>query len=313
MKSKFNIVLGFVVLMVVIAVQESSAQQDPLYTQYTFNTQVINPAYAGTWDNLGFTVLGRHQWVGMGGAPKTYSLMMQTPTKFKNAAIGLNVISDKIGLEKRLALFGDYSYKLYLSEEVFMNMGLKFGVTSYSNNLSEYTGYPGDPQDPMFQGEIDVRLMPNFGVGTFIYGEKFYVGLSVPKILQNEIKNNYNNYDSSPEIRHLFFMGGYVFDLSEDIKFKPTMLTKATIGAPVSVDLSANFLLKEKFWLGAQVRTGDSFGLTAQWIFDNQLRVGYGIDFTYTKLQHYHNGTHEIMVSYELEKVKNMLKSPRLF
>jgi type IX secretion system PorP/SprF family membrane protein len=313
MKFKLNIVKGLVVLVLLLAVNIAKAQQDPMYTQYNFNTQTINPAYAGTWDNMGFLVLGRHQWVGMGGAPKTYTFSMQTPTKFKNVALGLNLVSDKVGLEKRTILNFDYSYRLRVSEESYLRLGLKAGVTNYMNNLTEYIGYPGDPSDPMFMGDIDVKFMPNFGIGAFLYSDDYYIGLSLPKIIQNEFKNNYNNYSTWSELRHFFLIAGYVFDLSQDIKFKPTFLTKATWGAPVEFDLTANFLLRDKVWLGAMYRTGDSFGFIAQWIFDNQLRVGYGIDFTTTRLQHYHNGTHELMISYELSSLRRIWSTPRMF
>jgi type IX secretion system PorP/SprF family membrane protein len=257
--------------------------------------------------------LGRHQWVGMGGAPKTYTFSMQTPTKFKNVALGLNLVSDKVGLEKRTILNFDYSYRLKVSEESYLRLGIKAGVTNYMNNLTEYTGYPGDPSDPMFMGDVDIKYMPNFGVGAFLYSDDYYIGLSLPKILQNEFNNNYNNYSTWAELRHFFLIAGYVFDLSQDIKFKPTFLTKATWGAPVEFDLTANFLLRDKVWLGAMYRTGDSFGFIAQWIFDNQLRVGYSIDFTTTRLQHYHNGTHELMVSYELSSLRRKWSTPRMF
>jgi type IX secretion system PorP/SprF family membrane protein len=313
MKFKLNIVKGLVVLVLLLAVNIAKAQQDPMYTQYNFNTQTINPAYAGTWDNMGFLVLGRHQWVGMGGAPKTYTFSMQTPTKFKNVALGLNLVSDKVGLEKRTLLNFDYSYRLRVSEESYLRLGIKAGVTNYMNNLTEYIGYPGDPSDPMFMGDIDVKYLPNFGVGAFLYSDDYYIGLSLPKIIQNEFKNNYNNYSTWSELRHFFLIAGYVFDLSQDIKFKPTFLTKATWGAPVEFDLTANFLLRDKVWLGAMYRTGDSFGFIAQWIFDKQLRVGYSIDFTTTRLQHYHNGTHELMISYELSSLRRKWSTPRMF
>lgn len=313
MKFKLNIVRGLGIMILLLAAETTFAQQDPMFTQYNFNTQTINPAYAGTWDNMGFLVLGRHQWVGLGGAPKTYTFSMQSPVKARNVALGLNVVSDKVGLEKRLMVNVDYSYRLMLNEDLFLRLGLKGGVTNYMNNLTEYTGYPGDAPDPMFMGDMDVRFMPNFGIGAFLYSEDYYVGLSVPKIIQNEFRNNYNNYSTWSELRHLFLIAGYVFDLSNDVKFKPTLLTKATMGAPVELDLTANFLLKDKIWLGAMYRTGDSYGFIAQWIFDNQLRLGYSIDFTTTRLQHYHNGTHEVMVSYELQSLRRRWITPRRF
>lgn len=312
---RFRLRTGLIAAMffVLLAVKYSQAQQDPMYTQYNFNTQLINPAYTGSWDRMGFVVLGRHQWVGMAGAPSTYTLSMQSPVKNNNMALGLNVVNDRLGLEKRLMISGDYSYRLELSEETFLRLGLTAGVTNYQNNLSEYTMYPGDAPDHMFQGEINVRFMPNFGVGAFMYSDKYYMGLSLPRILQNEFRNNYNNFSTFSSMRHFYFHGGYVFDLSQDVRFKPTMLVKATLGAPVELDLTGNFLLRERIWLGAMLRTFDSYGFIAQWIIDRQLRFGYSIDFTTTRLRHHHQGTHEVMVSYEIGTPRRKWSTPRMF
>lgn len=309
---KMNKVKGLLlVALLLITGMWTYAQQDPMYTQYNFNTQTINPAYAGTWESLGFVVLGRHQWVGMDGAPKTYTLSIQSILKNENVGLGLNVISDKIGKERRFSLSGDYSYGFQVSSKSLLRLGLKAGLTNYYNDLSSYVQYPGE-LDPYSQGEVDVRYMPNFGVGAMLFSDRYYVGLSVPKIIQNDFENNYNNYSVEAELRHYFLIAGFVFDLSESVKFKPTFLTKATLGAPVEFDLTANFLLKDRLWLGAMYRTGDSFGFIAQWIIDKKLRLGYSIDFTTTKLQQFHSGTHEVMISYEIG-LKRRWSTPRMF
>ena len=319
MKTKLRIIKGLFILLMIVSGLASEAQQDPMYTQYMFNTQTINPAYAGTWDALSFMVLGRQQWAGLEGAPQTYTFSMQAPLKNERVALGLNLISDKIGLEKRFYMFGDYSYLLPINEGMKLRLGLKGGFTNYSNNLSEYqTNAPGSGiVDPTFQGEIDQKFAPNFGIGGFLYGKKYYVGLSIPKVINTEFENNYNNFSVSAELRHYFLMAGLIVDLGENLKFKPTMLTKATFssdfGAPVQLDLTASFLIKERFWLGAMYRTGDSFGFIAQWIIDKKMRIGYAYDYTTTNLQNFHSGSHEIMVSYELRFLKEMFASPRYF
>jgi len=311
MKFKLNIKKGLGILVLVIVANASFAQQDPMYTQYFFNTQTINPAYAGTWESLGFMALTRQQWTGWDGAPQTYTFSVQSPLKNEKVALGLNVISDKLGHEKRFGVMGDYSFMVRISEKSKLRMGLKGGFTSYSNNLQEYQLI--DNTDPLFQGEIDNRLMPNFGVGLFLYSQKYYLGFSVPKMLQNDFDSNYNNYSVQAEIRHYFLTAGLVFDLGENVKFKPTMLTKAVWNAPVEVDLTANFLIKEKFWIGAAYRTNDAVGAIVQWIINNKLRLGYAFDYSTTKLQNYHNGSHEIMISYELRALKELVVSPRYF
>ena len=314
MKIKLNIIKGLGILLIVTAGLTSNAQQDPMYTQYMFNTQTINPAYAGTWESLSFMSLARQQWVGLDGAPQTYTFSMQAPLKNERVALGLNIISDKVGLEKRFYVFGDYSYMVRVNEKSNLRLGLKGGFTTYTNDLNAYETFE---YDPSFQGVINKKFMPNFGVGAFLYGKKYYVGFSVPKIINNKFDNDLDNYSVESELRHYYLMAGLVFDLGENLKFKPTMLTKATFssetGAPVELDLTASFLIKEKFWLGAMYRTGDSFGFIAQWIFNNKLRIGYAYDFTTTNLQNHHHGSHEIMVSYELKFLKEKIVSPRYF
>lgn len=316
---KLNIIKGIGVVIIAVAALTSKAQQDPMYTQYMFNMQTINPAYAGTWESLSFMVLGRQQWTGIDGAPQTYTFSMQAPLKNERVALGFNLISDKVGLEKRFYVFGDYSYLIPVSEKSSLRLGLKGGFTNYSNNLSAYnTNSSGSGiVDPAFQGEIDTKFMPNFGVGAFLYSKKYFVGFAVPKIINNEFENNYNNYSVSSELRHYFLTAGMVFDLGENIKFKPTMLTKASFtsetGSPVQFDLTANFLIKERFWLGAMYRTGDAYGFIAQWIIDKKLRIGYAYDITTTNLGNYQNGSHEIMLSYEIKFIKDAIISPRYF
>ncbi len=310
---KFNIHInkGLIVMLLILTVNIAQGQQDPMFTQYNFNTQIFNPAYAGTWKSLGFVVLGRNQWAGMDGAPQTYTFSVQSNTKNDKVGLGLNFVSDRIGMEKRFSLSGDYSYGFQVTENSLLRLGLKAGFSNYRNNLTEYIQYPGEP-DPTLQGDIDNHYMPNFGVGTYLLSDNYYIGFSIPEILKNTIDNNYNNLTLN-DVRSLFLIAGYVFDLSEYLQFKPTFLTKAALGKSVQFDFSANFLLGEKIWLGAMYRTGDAFGLIAQWIFDKKLRIGYGFDFTTSKLQKFNNGTHEVMVSYEISIKKRELSNPRMF
>ncbi len=300
---------GLGMLILILSANIGYAQQEPLFIQYNFNTQVINPAYAGTWDNPGFLVLGRQQWAGMDGAPRTFTLSVQTPLKFKNVAVGLNVISDKAGFEKRDQVNLDYSYRVQLNADNHLRLGVKGGITNYVVNFADYVGYPDGPPDPMFTRDIYKKLLPNFGVGAFLSSENYYVGLSIPKLLQNE---HYNYLSTSAELRHVYLMGGYVYQISDFVQFKPTALTRFVWGAPAIFDLSANFLLNNKVWLGANYRLGDSFGFVAQWIFDNKLRIGYGVEYTTARLRSFNFGTHEVMVSYELSS-RRKWSSPRMF
>jgi type IX secretion system PorP/SprF family membrane protein len=313
MKFKLNIKNGLGILVLLIATNASFAQQDPMYTQYYFNTQTINPAYAGTWQSLGFMALARHQWMGWDGAPKTYTFSMQAPMRNDRVGLGLNVINDNIFKEKRFGIWADYSYKVVFDESTNLRFGLKGGFTNYSNNLLEYDII--DENDPLFQGDLENKFIPNFGAGLFLNNPKFYVGFSVPKLLHNDIReeDNINNFTIEAEFRHFYVQGGMIFNLNEHLKFKPTFMAKALKGVPPQFDFTANFLLAEKFWLGAMIRTSDAYGFIAQWIINNDMRIGYAYDLSTTKLQNYHSGSHEIMISYELKTLKDLVASPRYF
>ncbi|MCE4565904.1 type IX secretion system membrane protein PorP/SprF [Maribellus sp. CM-23] len=314
MKTKLNIIKALGILAIALTTFTSNAQQDPMYTQYMFNTQTINPAYAGTWESVGFMALARNQWTGWNGAPETFTFSLQAPLRNERVALGLNVIGDKVGMVKRFDISADYSYLVPISERTNLRLGLKGGFVNYTNNLQDYSII--DPNDPNFIGRIS-SVKPNFGVGAFLYSKRAYLGFSVPRVLNVKLDSDMQSAAVQAEIRHYFLIAGAVFDLGEDVKFKPTMLTKASFtsetGTPLQMDFSGNFLIKEKLWLGAMYRTGSSYGFIAQWIFDKKLRVGYAIDFATNNIKHHNNGTHEIMVSYELKFRKEEVVSPRYF
>ncbi len=304
--------LGLVMLLFMLS-KSASAQQDPLYSQYMFNIQVVNPAYAGTWNSLGFTAVSRNQWLGVDKAPTTNSLSVQAPTRGEHVGLGASVVNDKYGYVNRLAFFTDYSYRLQLNDRgTSLRFGLKAGFSNYTNNLSAHEIQ--EDGDESFQGLIEQRFMPNFGVGLFLHDENYYLGASIPKMLEHRVESSTDkNWSIRSDIRHFFFMGGYVFNIDESFKFKPSFMTKMVNGAPFQADINANFLLKERFWFGGMYRTGSGFGVNLQWIVDEKLRVGYAIDYSKQGIYENSMGIHELMISYELNFTKNIYRSPRYY
>lgn len=284
-----------------------------MYSQYIYNLQTINPAYAGTWKTVGFMGLIREQWVGFDGHPSTKTFSFQMPLNSQNVGIGFNVIADKVGLEKRISFDIDYAYQVSLSDLTKLRFGIKGGFTNYSNNLTTYNQYPDGTSDPRFQGNIENKFMPNIGVGLYLSSPKYYLSLSLPKIIENNYAANVNNFSTKSEVRHFFFAGGYLFNVSDFVKIKPTFMTKSVAGAPFEYDLSANVLLAEKIWIGGMYRSGDAVSAMVQWIINKNIRIGYAHDFTTTDLKNYQNGVHEIMLSYEISNLKRIYISPRYF
>jgi len=301
----------FLIVLALITVN-AFAQQDPMYTQYMYNTLSVNPGYAGSRDALSITGLIREQWVGIDGAPSTQSLTLHSPIYNDNMGLGLSVVNDRVGPIHQTMLFADYSYSIQTTANAKLAFGLKAGVNILQADLlALHANNPGDPAIY----NADNKLLPNVGVGVYYYSDKGYIGLSAPKLLQQTIQS-YNNgtVQENIERRHYFLIGGYVFDLSENIKFKPSFLVKAVQGAPLSVDLSGNFFFNEKLGIGLAHRLDDSFSGLLQYYFTPQFRVGYAYDFTMTELRHYNSGSHELMLGYDFNFVDDTrIRSPRFF
>jgi len=299
-------------LVVMFCVLESKAQQDPMYTQYMENLLTLNPAYAGSRDVLSAMAVSRNQWVSMPGAPVTRSLSVNAPVKTTNMGLGLSILRDQLDPVTQTGIYMDYSYTLYFSNKRSLALGLKGGVNFYEAGLSGLE--TNQPDDPVFANDINRKFLPNVGVGAFYYTPKYYLGLSVPKLIENKInKNAVSTQSISREEMHVFFMAGYVFDINRIVKFKPSILTKYVKNAPVSLDMTGTFLFYDRLWLGAMYRVGDSFGGLVQMQATNQLKIGYSYDLPVNKLGAYNKGTHEIMVIFDFDFGTGKVRSPRYF
>lgn len=291
---------------------DSFAQQDPMYTQYMENLLTLNPAYAGSRDVLSAMVVSRNQWVSMPGAPDTRSFSIHSPFKETNTGVGFSFLSDEVGPIKQTGFYLDYSYTLHMGPKQSLSLGLKGGVNFYEAGLSDLL--TNDPDDPTFADDINRKFLPNFGVGAFYYSSKFYLGLSVPKLIENKInKNSISTQGISKEEMHVFFMSGYVIDVNRIVKFKPSVLTKYVKNAPLALDLTGTFVFYDRLWLGAMYRFGESFGGLLQIQLTNQLKLGYSYDLPINKLGAYNNGTHEIMVVFDFDFGRGRVRSPRYF
>lgn len=292
------------------------AQQDAQYTQYMYNTMSINPAYAGSRDVLSFVGLYRTQWVGLEGAPKTFTLSGHSPVG-KNVGIGLNITNDDIFITKETYIDIDFSYTLNLENSKRLAFGIKAGghlLDVDSNRLNTGAFNPGDPDTEIF---IDNKFSPQVGLGAYYYSNKFYLGLSAPNLLETEHFDeegaNNNSFATAKERINVYLMSGYVFDLNSNLKFKPSGLFKIVDGAPLQLDLSANFLFNDKFTFGAAYRWSAAFSGMVGFQLSEQLLLGFAYDRETTELQQYNDGSFEFMLRYELFKRKDKMLSPRFF
>lgn len=304
---------AMVLIVILMASYNARAQYEPMFTQYMFNEMFINPAYAGSRDQLSSTLLYRNQWVGIEGAPKTQTFSIHAPLIHKKIGIGLSIMNENIGVTHQLCFYGNYAYRIQLWQGTF-SMGLQAGLISHQEKLAEIR--TKDQGDATFIANTPRLILPNAGLGFYYATEKYYVGLSVPRFIQNKVdvsngvkvtnRANFKNF-------HYYLTGAYVFGMSENIKLKPSLMVKAVQGSPVEADLNLNVLFNGIFWVGASYRTGDAVALLTQLQITRQFRVGYSYDYTLTKLGNLNSGSHEITLGYDFSFSKSKIVTPRYF
>ncbi|HEY0977301.1 MAG TPA: type IX secretion system membrane protein PorP/SprF [Flavobacteriales bacterium] len=301
-----------------IASHTARAQQDPQFTQYMFNLLAINPAYAGSAERVSVKALSRHQWVGFEGAPTTQTLTMHSPIIKESLAIGGTLMRDEHGPVTQYGVMVDLAYRIFLAKRQKLAFGIKGGMNIFQGRFAELN--PLQANDQVFQQNVNQKLDPQFGFGVMWYSDRFYLGVSTPKMLSTDLFEDVNGLGDTlsgvwqqGQRMHLFLSGGYVFDLNAYMKFKPTVQVKAVDGAPVSIDVSANMLFYEKFWLGAMYRQSDAVGLMAQYHITNAFTVGYAYDYPISPLRNYSGGSHELMLGIEFGNKLKGIRSPRYF
>ncbi len=298
------------IIAVLLLAFQTHAQQDPQYTQYMYNMNVINPAYAGSRENLSFGLLYRNQWTNIDGGPKTGTFFGHSPVG-NNLGVGLSVIADQIGPVQETNVYADISYTLRLGGEHRLAFGVKAGATFHDINLMSTNVAVVDPADPFFGMGIN-ETTPNFGAGLFYYTNKYYVALSVPNLLASvHLDTNGNKIGS--EAQHYFLTGGYVFDLSPNTELKPSVMIKSAFNAPTSFDVNLNARFFKKFEIGASYRLDDSFSGLINFAVTPSLRIGYAYDAISSDIKAYAPASHEIMLLFDLNFPKRVSRSPRYF
>ena len=289
----------------------SFAQQDAMFTHYMFNTIAINPGYAGSRDALTITGLHRQQWVGFDGAPITQTVSILSPFVRQNIGLGVSFINDKIGPIRMTSFFVDFSYTIKVTKTSKLSFGIKGGTNMMRNDLDNII--LDNPADPSFEG-IQNQFLPNFGAGLYYHSDRWYLGVSVPKLLENDF-DGATIEDAAGESRHYFLIAGTYFNLNESLKLKPTTFMKVTEAAPMEIDISAQLIFKDQIWAGLMYRTGDAFGAFVGVNLTPQLAVGYSFDWSMpNKTFVYNGGSHEIMVRYDFFFTdEDKIRSPRYF
>lgn len=301
MKTILTIICAFIL-------QSMYSQQDSQYTQYMYNTPLVNPAYAGSRETITAFLLHRNQWVGLEGAPVTNNFSINMPVGDSNFGIGLNFVNDKIGPVSENEISADLAYFIQVSENYKLSLGLKGTANLFQLDVNKLRIF--DPSDPQFQN-VDTEFSPNVGAGLYLFSDKTYFGLSVPNFFES-YRYNDNNIEITKEKMHFYFIAGHVFTLSPNIDFKPAVLSKIVEGAPLQADVTANFLFFDKLTLGAAYRWDASVSALAGFQISDSWFIGYGYDLETTKLSNYNSGSHEIFLRYEFFN-RSRVSAPRFF
>jgi len=319
MKNMKYIYTTYILLTIaLLASWNSTAQQDPQFTQYMYNQNIINPAYAtGNKEEINLGGLYRTQWVGLEGAPKTASFFVHYAVNDK-IELGLSFTNDDIGnVVTENNIYADFAYVLPVSEKAKLSLGLKAGVTLFDANFNGFNLQSGGVATDVAFNENVNQTFPNLGLGAFYFTDKFYAGLSAPNLLTTTHLETENGIQSTGvQDIHFFMTSGYVFDINKDVKLKPAFLLKGVRGAPLSLDLTANVLFNEKFEAGVAYRFGDAISGLVNYRVAPNLRIGYAYDYTTSNLGNFNTGSHEIILLFNIKSKfwkTGYDRSPRFF
>lgn len=248
------------------------AQVDPLYAQYLNNPMLINPAYAGLNNNLNAAVSYRKQWAGFEGSPTTFNVNGHTSLFDNRMGVGLMVVKDNVGINSNTEVHGTYAYRLDLDQK-YLSFGLQAGVISYKGNYNDLNPY--DPQDPAFT-EVQNVTKPSFGAGLILHSERYFVGISVPRMLKAKV--TVDDVEAQLYSQHFYAMGAYVFYINEHLRLKPSVLLKSVKGSPISTDVNFAMTFEEKITAGVYTRNLNAYGLMGQIRFGGSYRFGYAFE-----------------------------------
>jgi type IX secretion system PorP/SprF family membrane protein len=286
--------------------QNTKGQQDPQFSHYMYNPIEINPAYAGTKENFILLAMARMQWVGIEDSPKSQSFSLHSPIH-KNMGLGFTATNDKAGPLSQTMFYWDYSYQIDIGFDSRLSFGLKAGFHIINLDLTTKEAY--DPNDPYIYN-LNNHFVPNAGVGLYFYTYDYYIGISAPRLLEQNFSPNASG--QAVLVNHYYFMGGYVIDLDEIVKVKPSFILKYTPNAPLSFDFSAN-IYYERWGFGVSYRHEDAFVGFFQLFLNQQLSIGYAYDYTLSDLRHESSGSHEFMLRYDFSKRTTRCRPAKYF
>ncbi len=302
-----NTITGWLMIGISALSLNVFAQQDPQYSMHLLNGMSVHPGYAGSLGGISANVLYRNQWSGMDGAPKTISANAQMRYFKDQLGTGIQFFNDKIGLFNRASVSVAQAYHLRL-DPLTVSFGLQTSYQQFSGNLADAN--PVDIGDPSFLGNVSKSIF-NFGAGVYAYSDKFWFGASMPYFLKSKWSDGVGTIDPFLA-NHWFVSGGGVLDLSI-FQIKPSMMIKKSSAAPVAFETGCSVYAFSKFGLGVNYRIKDALMFIGEFQINDNFRLAYGYEQTTSGLRTFNNGTHEILLRYNLNNGGKATSSPRLF
>lgn len=300
MKYKIGIQKQFLfvsILLLLFSITSVFAQKEPQYTQYMYNIGSFNPAYVGSVESPEISAAYRAQWIDIDGAPRTIRLGTNLPFQNEKMGLGINIVNDQIGPLTQTFLDIAYSYQVKVTDETKLSFGIDAGGSFLNVDFSK--GTFENPGEPILDRETVNKFYPTIGAGLFMYGDQWYLGASIPNFLTESIYNE--DVATVVEDKIQFnFVGGYVFNLSDGLKFKPAFLINSLQGAPVNINVSTNFLIKDVFTAGVSYRVDNAFSGLAGFQISNTIYIGYSYDYNTNLLGDFNSGSHEFILKFYL-------------
>ena len=220
-------------------------------------------------------------------------------------------MNETIGISKQLRLNGNYSFRIRTGDFSHLSFGLQGGLINHQEDRNALLLV--NESDKVF-APIPNVVVPNSGFGMYYYTDRFYLGLSIPRLIKNSIKSTGDIINSaSLKDWHFYLTSAMVMDVSDNFKLKPSVMIKQVYGAPVQGELSVQGLVGDFWWIGGAYRSGDAISAITGFQLSPQLRVFYSYDYTTTKLLNYSSGSHEVTIGYDFSFKKNKIVSPRYF
>lgn len=298
------------------------AQQDPQYTQFMYNKLPQNAGYTGSREGLSIRALYRDQWSGkkkngLEGAPKTTSFSIHSPLKKEAFALGFFFVNDRLGLEQKNQFDATYAYRISLNKKIKLSIGVNAGLLWYKLNASD--AILVHPDDPSYQNVS--RVLPDVGAGIYLYHPNFYFGASVPNFIKGSLSNKGQEASTARRTAHFVMMAGGLIPAGKHLFIRPQVeycyLASAVQKVPHTFEFNLSLLIYDRVNVGAQYHTTfnnrnmgvkldnpDSIDFMLEVWATKQLMIGYSYDYTISKRSDFNNGSHEIVIGYDIPQKK---------